>query len=89
MITMAMADMSRTPYAIAVVLVIGVILLRLLGPKETRSRMWLLITAFLAGPLIALCLLLLDIFVISRDYMRAITINEGRLITIIEGPLVA
>ena len=67
----AMADMSGTPYAVAVVLVIGIIVLRSLSPKEARSRMWLPITAFLAGPIIALWLLILDIFIISRDYITA------------------
>jgi len=66
-----MADMSRVPYAIVVLLVVGAVILRRVRPAaaDSRSRIWLPITAFIAGPLVAFLYFLADVFVISRDYI--------------------
>jgi hypothetical protein len=66
-----MADMSRTPYAIALLLVVGIIALRFLRPANARSSNWLPIAAFVAGPIIALGYFAADIFFLSRDYLTA------------------
>ena len=65
----AMADMSRTPYAIATLLVIGFVILRLIRPADSTSRNWIPIVAFVSGPIIALGYFAADIFLVSRDYI--------------------
>ena len=69
----AMADMSGVPYAIAVLLVVGVVVLRRMRPAaaHSRTRVWLPIAAFVAGPIVAFLYFLADVFLISRDYITA------------------
>ncbi|MGM0489360.1 MAG: hypothetical protein ACQESR_21690 [Planctomycetota bacterium] len=72
MILLALTDMSHAPYAILIVLVIGTIVLRLVSPSKSRMGIPLLITAFVAGPFVAVCFLLLDMFVVSpNSYVRS------------------
>ena len=66
-----MADMSRTPYAIAVLLVVGILALRILRPVNANSGIWLPIAAFVAGPIIALGYFAADVYLVSRDYLTA------------------
>ena len=68
-----MADMSGVPYAIAVLLVVGVVVLRRMRPAaaHSRTRVWLPIAAFVAGPIVAFLYFLADVFLISRDYITA------------------
>lgn len=65
---LAMADMSRTPYAIAVLLVVGILVLRLLRPTNSKSRIWLPVAAFVAGPIIALGYFVADLFLVAPDH---------------------
>ena len=64
----SMADMSRTPYAIAALLVLGIVALRFLRPANSESGLWLPVAAFLAGPILALGYFATDVFLVSRDY---------------------
>ena len=68
-----MADMSGVPYAVAILLVVGVVILRRLRPPaaDSRSRVWLPIAALIAGPFVAILYFLADVFIISRDYITA------------------
>jgi len=52
---LALADMSRVPYAIVVLLVVGIAILRRVRPAAagSPSRIWLPIAAFIAGPSVA------------------------------------
>ncbi|WP_417397877.1 hypothetical protein [Gimesia chilikensis] len=65
----AMADMSHTPYAIAVLLLIGIIALCFLRPANSKSGIWLPVSAFLAGPIIAIGYFAADVFLVSGDYL--------------------
>ena len=69
----AMADMSGVPFAIAVLFVVGVVVLRRMRPAaaHSRTRVWLPIAAFVAGPIVAFLYFLADVFLISRDYITA------------------
>ena len=70
---LAMADMSGVPYAVAILLVVGVVILRRMRPPaaDSRSRVWLPIAALIAGPFVAFLYFLADVFIISRDYITA------------------
>ncbi|MDB4370981.1 hypothetical protein N9Z44_02655 [Mariniblastus sp.] len=65
----SMADMSRTPYAIAALLVLGIVALRFLRPANSESGLWLPVAAFLAGPILALGYFAADVFLVSRNYL--------------------
>ena len=62
-----MADMGRTPYAIAAVCAVGIIALGFLRPANSKSRLWLPVAAFLTGPVLAIGYFAADVFYISRD----------------------
>jgi len=67
----SMADMSRTPYVIALLIVVGIVALHFLRPANARPSNWLPIAAFVAGPIIALGYFVADVFLVSRDYLTA------------------
>lgn len=67
----AMTDMSHAPYAIAVLLVVGILALRLLRPVNSEPGLWLPVAAFLAGPILGLGYFAADVFLISHDYLTA------------------
>lgn len=60
---LAMFDMRGNLIAAAILLVIGVVVLRLVRPPSatSRSRRWLPIAAFVAGPLIAFFWTIVDV----------------------------
>ena len=69
---LAMADMRGNLVAVAVFLVFGVIVLRLVSPVAETSapRWWLVATAFVCGPAAALAWFVADILWISpHDYL--------------------
>jgi len=69
---LAMADMHGNLVAVAVLLVLGVVLLRLVSPVAEAStpRRWLVATAFVGGPAAALSWFFADILWISpHDYL--------------------
>ena len=67
---LAMANMTGVPYAVAVLLVVGVVILRRIRPPaaDSRSRVWLPLAALIVGPSLTLLFFLTDVFLISRDY---------------------
>ncbi|TWU26681.1 hypothetical protein Pla52o_05340 [Novipirellula galeiformis] len=61
--TLGLIDMRGNLIAAAILLVIGVVVLRLVRPPSatTGSRLWLPIVAFIAGPLVAFLWTIADV----------------------------
>lgn len=79
---LALVDMRGNLFAVAVLLCIGVVLLRWLrSPSASRqSRRWIPVVAFLAGPLSAFGWYLSDVFFISpEDYISPADYVEALL----------
>jgi hypothetical protein len=78
---LAMADMRGNFVAVAVLLAIGIAVLRLVNPAagDSTPRRWLVGAAFVCGPISALVFFIADVFwvspydyIVSQDYIDSI-----------------
>jgi hypothetical protein len=79
---LAMADMRGNVVAVAVLLAIGIAVLRLVNPAagDSTPRRWLIVAAFVCGPISALVFFIADVFwvspydyyIVAQDYIDSI-----------------